>query len=199
MPSISESSEIEVMKSESNKLNIILFGFLLVASGIPIFIVKIPPLGDYLNHLARIHIISSIEQNSQLAMFYEVNWDIVANIGMDIVTPFFTKICDIYLSGKIFIFFVFVVITTGIYAIHYSIYKKISLAPLLGFLFLYNHVLLVGLMNYLFGIGLALWAIAFWIGIREYHPVFRLSVSLVFTLSLFLCHLYHLYIYYNLC
>ena len=107
--------------------------------------VKIPALGDYLNHLARIHIIAAVEQNPYLASFYEIKWGIVANIGMDLVAPFFNRFIDIYLVGKIFVFLVLVLITTGIYAIHYSIYRHISLAPLLAFLFLYNHVLLIGL------------------------------------------------------
>jgi len=69
------------------------------------------------------------------------------------------------------------------------------LAPLLAFLFLYNHALLIGLLNYLFGLGIAFWAIAFWIGIREYQPALRLLVSLVFVLSLFICHLYGVGLY----
>ena len=185
----------EMLESESTKFNITIFGLLLAAAAVPIFMVKIPALLDYFNHLARMHIIASVEDNPYLAEFYEIKWGIVSNMGMELVVPFLAKFCDIYLAGKIFVFFIMVLITTGIYAIHYSIYKQLSLAPLLAFLFLYNTALLYGLLNYLFGLGIALWGIAFWIGIRGHHPGIRLPVSLVFVLALFLCHLYAVGLY----
>jgi hypothetical protein len=158
-------------------------------------VVKIPALGDYLNHLARMHIIASADQNIHLSQFYKLKWDIVPDIGMDLFVPFLSKIFGIYLAGKIFISIILILITTGISAIHYSIYRKFSFAPFLAFLFLFNHALLIGLLNYMLAMGIAFWAIAIWVSIREYHPAIRFSVSFTFVIILFICHLYGVGLY----
>jgi hypothetical protein len=50
-------------------------------------------------------------------------------------------------------------------------------------------------MNYIFGMGLALWAMTAWVKLREHHPVIRLTVSLLFVLGLFFCHLFAVGVY----
>src|SRR5262245_26705644 len=50
-------------------------------------------------------------------------------------------------------------------------------------------------MNYLFGIGLALWALATWAALRERAMVLRLGLSTLFVLALFFCHLYAVGVY----
>jgi len=51
------------------------------------------------------------------------------------------------------------------------------------------------LMNYIFGIGVALWALAAWITLRERVWPLRLLVSTCFVVSIFFCHLSSLGIY----
>ena len=74
-----------------------------------------------------------------------------------------------------------------------TLMRTLILAPL-GFLLVaplfYNRIFLVGLMNYTFGIGLALWALATWIYLRERALVLRLLVSMLFCVGLFFCHLF---------
>src|SRR5262245_31114409 len=48
-----------------------------------------------------------------------------------------------------------------------------SVLPLIAFPLLYNDVFLVGTMNYLFGIGLSLWALATWVALRERAMILR--------------------------
>ena len=54
---------------------------------------------------------------------------------------------------------------------------------------------LVGTMNYVFGIGLMLWALAAWVALRERSRALRLAVSALFVLGLFFCHLFALGVY----
>jgi hypothetical protein len=56
-------------------------------------------------------------------------------------------------------------------------------------------VLLVGVMNYLFGIGLALWGFAAWVALRERAWPWRFAASMLFVLALFFCHLFALGLY----
>jgi hypothetical protein len=60
---------------------------------------------------------------------------------------------------------------------------------------LYNQVFLVGTMNYVSAIGLALWSLAAWVWLRERGMLLRLSVSACFVVALFFCHLYAVGVY----
>src|SRR5205823_2840794 len=48
---------------------------------------------------------------------------------------------------------------------------------------------------YLFGIGLALWALTSWVALRERAVALRLAVSTLFVLALFFCHLFAVGVY----
>jgi hypothetical protein len=60
---------------------------------------------------------------------------------------------------------------------------------------LYNKVFVIGTVNYVFGIGLCLWALADWVQLRERGLILRLGISTAFVLALFLCHLFALGLY----
>src|SRR6266576_2470577 len=55
--------------------------FALVAS-IPVITHPVPPLTDYVNHLARMHVIATIGTDSDLSRFYEIDWQIIPNLMM---------------------------------------------------------------------------------------------------------------------
>jgi hypothetical protein len=50
-------------------------------------------------------------------------------------------------------------------------------------------------MNYVFGIGLSLWALVAWIWLRERNFLLRLAVSTLFVIALFFCHLFAVGLY----
>jgi hypothetical protein len=186
---------VDIEKKEQLQLVISGFVLLFVAAAFPLFLVKIPALGDYLTHLAGARAIASISTDPLIAKFYAVRWDIVPNLAMDILVPFLAKYMDIYLAGKVFVFLTMGLILTGVFAVDHAIYGRFSPAPLVVFLFIYNFVFLLGLLNYLFGLGVGLWGVAMWIRLRGRSPLLRAGVSLGFVLVLFVCHLYAVGLY----
>ena len=167
----------------------------MLITAIPIIANPLPPLEDYVNHLARMHVIASISKDVDLARFYEIDWQFVPNLMMDLTVPILAKVMSIYLAGEVFIIAAFVLIASGTFALNRALFGTWSLTPLIAFPLLYNYVLLVGVMNYEFGIGLALWGLAVWMMIRERAWPLRLAVSAIFVLALFFCHLYALGVY----
>jgi hypothetical protein len=141
------------------------------------------------------HVIATIGKNPLLANFYEVDWTIIPNLTMDLAVPIVARWVNIYLAGQIFIVIMFAVIISGTLALNRVLIGRWTLLPLAAFPLLYNYNFLVGLMNYLFGIGLALWALAAWIALRERIWALRLAVSVVSVVSLFFCHLSALGVY----
>jgi hypothetical protein len=171
--------------------------FLLFAAvtSVPILLHPLPPLADYINHLSRMHVIAAIGGDPDLARFYEVDWQVIPNLMMDMVLPLMVRVMSIYEAGQAYTIASFLLIMTGTFALNRQLHGRWSVLPLVAFPLLYNYVFLVGTMNYVFGIGLSLWALVAWIAVRQRSLVVRLSVSTLFVVGLFFCHLYALGIY----
>jgi hypothetical protein len=172
-----------------------LFIVLAVIAAIPILVSPWPPLADYINHLSRMHVIARIGSDPDLARFYEVDWQVIPNLMMDLIVPVLERVMNVFLAGQIYTIGSFVLILSGTLALNRQLYGHWSVLPLIAFPLLYNNVFLVGTMNYVFGIGLALWALTAWLALRERAPLLRLSVSGLFVLALFFCHLFSVGVY----
>ncbi len=173
----------------------VLFIAVMVAVSIPVITHPLPPLSDYINHLATAHVIDAIGNDPDLDRFYRIEWQPIPNLMMDLVVPVLHRFMDIYLAGQIFTIAIFLAILSGTLALNRALNGRWSALPLIAGPLLYNGVLLVGVMNYLFGIGLALWGFAAWIALRERPWRWRLAVSTLFVLALFFCHLFALGLY----
>lgn len=167
-----------------------LSGVLLAIAAIPVATHWLPPLQDYANHLARAHVINTIGSDPDLARYYWIDWQIIPNLMTDLVVPVLNWFVDIYIAGQIYSVLAFVAIISGVLALHRALFGRWSALPLVSVPLLYNGVMLVGVMNYVFGIGLALWGLAVWIAWRERAWPWRLAASTAFVLLLFVCHLF---------
>ena len=179
----------------SNRQIAILFVALAAITSIPVLLYPWPPLSDYMNHLSRMHIIATIGSDPDLSRFYEIDWQVIPNLMMDLVVPLLDRVMSIYLAGQIYTIASFVLILSGTLALNRRLYGHWSVLPLIAFPLLYNNVFLIGTMNYVFGIGLALWALAAWISLRERSILLRFGVSALFVLALFFCHLFAVGLY----
>ena len=173
----------------------ILFIALAAIASIPILLYPWPPLSDYINHLARMHVIATIGSDPNLALFYQIEWQVIPNLMMDLIVPILQRVMNVYLAGQAYTIMTFVLILSGTLALNRQLYRHWSVLPLIAFPLLYNNVFLVGTMNYLFGIGLALWALTSWVALRERAVALRLAVSTLFVLALFFCHLFAVGVY----
>jgi len=159
----------------------------------PVLAVTIPPLADYPNHLARMHVIATGGADPDLARYYEIHWQIIPNLIMDMVVPLLARVTDIYHAGQAFTVICVLIVATGVMALNRALFGGWPVIALAALPLLYNHIFLVGLMNYWFGVGLALWATAAWVALRE-RPS-RFVVSAVFAVGLFFSHIFAVGVY----
>jgi hypothetical protein len=174
---------------------VVLFAAFLLLISIPIWTHPLPPLSDYVNHLARMHVIATVKQNQQLARFYEIDWQVIPNLIMDFIVPLLAKAMNIYVAGQVYMVGMFALIISGIMVLNRALVGRWTAFPLLAFPLLYNYDFLVGLMNYIFGIGVSVWALAGWVALRERAWPLRYALSTASVVVLFFCHLSALGIY----
>lgn len=156
----------------------------------PLTIVEIPPLVDYPNHLARMHILADGGHSFWLRQYYEIHWDLLPNLSMDVVVPPLTRIMSVEQAGKVFIGLTFALLAGGTMALHAALHRRWSLWPLLAFFFLYNSVFLWGFLNYLFGLGLALFACALWVKLRTRSARLVVPLFVLIAIILLCAHLF---------
>jgi hypothetical protein len=160
------------------------FFVLLVVACVPLFSTVLPPLVDYPNHLARLHLLAEGGN-----AFYAVRWAPLPDLAADLLVPPLIRLgVPLPFAGKAFVVLSFALISGGTVWLNRTATGRWRWWPLLAFLLLYNRSFLWGFINYLFGLGLALCGLALWLTL-ERRPRTRLLLSLPMALGCFLSHL----------
>ncbi len=168
----------------------LLFAACFIVAAVPILAVATPPLLDYPNHLARMHIEAAYDRSALLRQFYALDWQPVPNLAMDLVVPPLTRIMPLAWACKAFLLAIFLLIAGGTAALHRTLFDRWSAWSLLAFLLLYNRILLWGFVNFLCGVGLLMVATASWIALRERTIRLRLPIAMLLVLALYFAHLF---------
>ncbi len=87
-----------------------------------------------------------------------------------------------------FVLATFLLLAGGTAALHRVLFQRWSAWPCLAFLVIYGRLLLWGFLNDLFGLGLALCALAAMIALGGSGRALRLAVGLVFAFALYVAH-----------
>jgi hypothetical protein len=167
----------------------LLFAALFAAAAVPVLICDTLPLFDYPNHLARMHILADLARSPDLQRFYAIQWRPVPDLAMDAIVPALAHVIPLDWAGKAFVLTTLLLLLGGTVLLHRVLSGAWSAWPCLAFLLLYSRILLWGFLNYLFGLGLALCAVAGWIALRRRSPALRLVLGVVAALALFFAHL----------
>jgi hypothetical protein len=166
-----------------------LFAALAALAALPVLLCGILPLVDYPNHLARMQLIARLQFDPDLQRFYALAWRPIPDLAMDVVVPPLLHLLPLETAGKAFVLTSFLLIVLGAALLHRAVHGRWSAWSALAFLLLYNRLLLWGLLNYLFGLGLALVALAASIALRERAIGLRLAVGTGFAFALYFAHL----------
>jgi hypothetical protein len=151
---------------------------------VPLFSTVLPPLFDYPNHLARMHLLSEGGNT-----FYAVQWGPLPNLAQDLIVPPLARVMPLETASKLFLVMIFGAIAGGTVWLNRVATGKWRLWPLLAFLLLYNRVLLWGFVNYLFGVGVALGAIALWLALERKSWQMRVFASSLAALACYFSHI----------
>lgn len=159
------------------------YTLLMLLAAVPLFSTVLPPLFDYPNHLARMHVLS--EGGNQ---FYAVHWEPLPNLAQDLIVPPLARLMPLDIASKLFLVAIFGLITGGAIWVNRVATGVWRLWPLLAFLLLYNRMFLWGFLNYLFGIGVALAGAALWLALERERSWLRILASSVVALACYLSH-----------
>jgi hypothetical protein len=160
------------------------FALLLMLAAVPPFSTVLPPLVDYPNHLARMHL---LEEGGNA--FYAVRWAALPNLAEDLIVPQLARLLPLDTAAKLFLVMIFALMAGGAVWLNRVAVGGWRLWPLLAFLLLYNRILLWGFLNYLFGIGVAVVGAASWLALEGRSWWLRVLSSSLLAAVCFFSHI----------
>jgi hypothetical protein len=193
MPRFSDPSQMFARFSHGSEIDRVV-AILLVATLLPLALVDMIPMSDYPNHLTRMHLLAAAG-GADANPFYDITWKLQTNLAADLLVPQLARLMSVETALKLFFGLSQVLIVTGAIALERQIRGRHLVSGLAALLVLFNVAFNMGLLNFEFGVGVALWAIAAWIKLREASWTKRLLVHTLFVAALFLSHFFALGIY----
>jgi hypothetical protein len=160
------------------------FALALNVVAVPVFSTVLPPLLDYPNHLARMHLL--LEGGDA---FYAVRWAALPNLAGDLIVPPLARLMPLDIAAKLFLVMIFALLSGGAIWLNRAATGSWRLWPLLAFLFLYNRTFLWGFLNYLFGVGIALCGAASWLALEKKRYWLRILSSSLVALACYFSHI----------
>jgi hypothetical protein len=173
---------------------IVVFALLAAASLLPVLLTPIPAMVDYPNHLARMYILSR-NGTPDANPYYEVSWALYPNLAMDLLVPQLARLISVENATRLFLLLSQLLIVGGALALERVVKGRIQLAGFAALMFLYCLPFTWGFVNFEFGLGVALWALAAYLAVAERAWPVRLAVNAVSVAALFTAHFFALGIY----
>ncbi|WP_114229097.1 MULTISPECIES: hypothetical protein [Sphingomonas] len=167
---------------------------LTILSLLPLLLIRYPAEVDYYNHLARMGLIADWWRGVDNP-FYAVRWQMLPNLAADLIVPPLGLLIGVEAALKLFAVAAKLMIVTGAVALERVVRGRHLLAGLFALLVLFNWPFSWGVVNFEFGLGVALWGVAAWVSFAGRPLIQRAAVHTGVVGALFLSHFLALGIY----
>jgi hypothetical protein len=157
----------------------------------PTFMVEIPAMVDYPNHLARMHLLAAAG-TPDASPYYQVSWGVYPNLAMDLIVPPIGRLIGVEAATRAFLLVSQLLVVAGAIALEWAVKGHHRIAGFAAVLVLHGLPFAMGFVNFEFAMGMALFAIASWIGGTTRSWPARLAVHSAFVALLFAAHFFAL-------
>ena len=148
---------------------------LCLAAGLPGLLARYPQMTDYPAHLARWHIMIDGGATPELARYYAFKWAWSGNLGVDILIRPLASLVGLEAAGRLFVIVIPMLIAGGLFAVEWTLRRRIGVGALLAMATVWSPALLMGFLNFELALAGALWAFVLWVrmaGSRWRAPLF---------------------------
>lgn len=162
--------------------------FIFIAALLPLFATPVLPFIDFYNHMARYHVLATIDADPALAANYRAAWAILPNIGFDVIATALLAVVPQAALAHVVAVLIFAVQYGGILALNRQIGGRTHwLTAVLIVPLLYSFILNWGFANFLLGLGMLFWGVAWWLRMRR-RPAIAVPVAIGLATLIFLIH-----------
>jgi hypothetical protein len=155
----------------------------------PLLLVTLPPMVDLPNHIARVHILDTFNDNPDLQRNYSIEWGLRTYVLPDIVCTGLAKLLPIYWVGKLYVAAAIVACAASSFWLSASLHGRPTVWTFATFLLVFNQPLAWGFINFLLATALALTAFALWVRYEGQPPRAVSIVVAILVLATYLTHI----------
>lgn len=166
-----------------------LLGLVAAILCLPVLLVTYPPLVDYPNHLARVHILYHYPDVPAYQLAYTRLFEPIPNLASDLLVLAVLPWVNLLTAGKIFLTLSVLLFVAGCHLLGRAIHGGPTWLALPCCFFFYNSLLFYGFINYVCGVALFCLALAYWLKWREKWSVGRYLFVAGLVFSAYLAHL----------
>ncbi|MET3761613.1 hypothetical protein [Sphingomonas sp. UYEF23] len=149
---------------------------------IPLLRPEIPPLVDLPGHMGRYRVQLSRDEYPWLSDWYNFNWQLIGNLGIDILIIPLAKLFGLELAVKLLVMTIPVLTVTGLLWIAREVHGRIPPTAVFALPLAYSYAFQFGFVNFAFSMALALNAFALWLRLAR-HQRFGLRAAIFVPLS----------------
>jgi hypothetical protein len=157
----------------------------------PLLWPAIPPLIDLPGHMGRYKIQLYGASIPSLSAFYGFNWQLIGNLGVDLLVIPMAKIFGLELAVKLIVISIPMMTVAGMIWIAREVHGRVPPTTLFALPLAYGYPFIFGFVNFALGMALALLAFALWLRLaRQGHFRLRAILFLPIGVILWVCHTY---------
>jgi hypothetical protein len=157
---------------------------------LPVIGTRYSHLVDFPNHLTRAYILHHYDDVPRFATTFARIIEPLPNLALDLIIPPMLSVVGVLTAGKIFVVLTILVFAAGCHLLGGAMHGGRPSWTTIPALFLSTgSAFLFGFLNYLFGVGLFMIAVALWLRLRPRWTAARQLLMMLVVLAAFIAHL----------
>ncbi|PAX08312.1 hypothetical protein CKY28_07985 [Sphingomonas lenta] len=160
-----------------------------VLATVPLWWPEVPPLVDLPGHMGRYRVQLDIGDAPRLAQWYDFQWQLIGNLGVDLLIEPLSRIFGLELGVKLIVMAIPALTVAGLLWIAREVHGRVPATALFALPLAYGYPFQFGFVNFALSMALALNGFALWLRLARYGRLRPRAVLFVpLSCLLWLCH-----------
>lgn len=156
---------------------------------VPLLWPTVPPLVDLPGHMGRYRVELALGDHPFLGKWYDFNWQLIGNLGIDLLIIPLGKLLGIELAIKLIVIAIPALIVAGLLWIAREVHGRIPPTALFALPLAYSFPFHFGFVNFALSMGIALNLFALWLRLARLNRLrLRAAIFLPASCLLWVCH-----------
>jgi hypothetical protein len=162
---------------------------LILLSAVPLLWPAIPPLVDLPGHIGRYRVELDLDRSPGLARFYTFQWQLIGNLGIDLLVVPLSKVMPLELAVKLIVLSIPPLTVAGFLWVAREVHGRIPPTALFAVPLAYNYPFLFGFANFALSMAFAFLAFGLWLRLARMGRLkLRAAVFVPLSMALWVTH-----------